>query len=504
MAKTLLTDGRAWLPGGLTSLLIENGRVLGSGTDPLDLESFEDVERIDLGGRTLAPKLIDNHCHILPTGLDLNKPSLSGLTSRAAVLDVLSRAARERPDGWLHAVRYDPTALPEGEALTGADLDAISTTRPILVRYVSGHASVGNRAAFLAANVDQATVDPSGGVYERGPDGRHTGVATEDAHETLTAAMPRPTVDDMTEAILAAGRSMAGYGIGTASDMMTGRFHLLDEIEAYRRAAAEGNPIRVRLWIQWRDVFGRRGIGVERLRELMAGLSEERVAVRGIKIFADGAIGSGTAAIYGRYEGDGQGGAKISSGGLTLGGDKAGQLIYSPERLTTMTTTAHEAGFGVAVHAIGDYATDLVLDAFEATGEPRRHRLEHAMLLSDAQIERLARLDPYVTFQPEFLAHFGHLYRRQLGEERARRLIRARSVIDAGLRVSFSSDRPIVEGDPHVGLRAIVDRPDGGEAVTETEARLGYTAWAADANGDAGALGTLAPGELADWRALDL
>ena len=494
--KTHLVNGRPWRLGAPTSLLIEGGVIVQS--------SPAGAEKVDLGGAILAPKFVDDHCHILPTGLDLRKPSLAGLASRAAVLDRLSDAARDSEPfgGWLLAVGYDPTALPEGDALTGAHLDAISTARPILVRFVSGHASVGNRAAFAAAGVNESTPDPAGGVFERGPEGRLTGVATEDAHERLSAVAPKPTLEEMVAAILAAGESMAAYGIGTASDMMTGRFDLRDEIEAYRLAAERGCAIRTRLYIQWRDVFGPRGIGAPALRELMASLEESRVAVRGVKLFADGAIGSGTAAIYGQYEGSVSGGERISKGGLTLSGDRAGQLIYSPEKLTAMIVEASRAGFSVAVHAIGDYASDLVMDAFEATGEPSRHRLEHAMLLSDAQIERLARLDPFVTFQPEFLAHFGHLYRRQLGDARARTLIRARSVLDAGLRVSLSSDRPIVAGDPRVGIAALLSRPDGGETLTAEEVLCGYTEWAALANGDAGLVGTLAPGERGDWQTL--
>ncbi len=493
-----MTNGGAWTPGGPTSLLIEDGRVV---AHP-DGGSPEGARVVDLGGRTLAPRYVDDHCHVLPTGLDLRKPSLAGVASRGAALDLLAGAAREG-EGWLHAVGYDPTALPEGEGLSGADLDGVSTERPVLVRYVSGHASVANGAALRAAGVDEGTPDPAGGTFERGADGRMTGIVTEDAHERVTSAMPLPSLEEMVAAILAAGESMARYGIGTASDMMTGRFDLRREIEAYRIAAERGCAVRTRLYVQWREVFGRRGIGAAGLREMMAGLDESRVAVRGIKIFADGAIGSGTAAISGRYEGSGAGGATISKGGLTLSGDRAGQLIYAPERLAAMTVEASEAGFPVAVHAIGDYACDLVMDAFEATGCPERHRLEHAMLLSDAQIERLARLNPFVTFQPEFLAHFGHLYRRQLGAARARTLIRVRSVLDAGLRVSLSSDRPIVGGDPAVGIAAIVARPNGGEAMTLGEARRGYTEWGALANGDGGVVGSLAVGEWADWRSLE-
>ncbi|MER3497081.1 MAG: amidohydrolase, partial [Armatimonadota bacterium] len=121
----------------------------------------------------------------------------------------------------------------------------------------------------------------------------------------------------------------------------------------------------------------------------------------------------------------------------------------------------------------------------------------------DEQIERLAKLNPFVTFQPEFLAAFGHLYRRRLGEARARSLMRMRSVLDAGIRVSFSSDRPIVSGDPWLGMRSAVHREDGGEVVTRSQALHAYTEGAAAANGDAGQLGTLVIGARADWQVTD-
>ena len=171
-----------------------------------------------------------------------------------------------------------------------------------------------------------------------------------------------------------------------------------------------------------------------------------------------------------------------------------------------MTKIASDAGYQVAVHAIGDYATDLVMDAFEATGFPAKHRLEHAMILSDAQIERLAGLDCFVTFQPEFLQRFGHVYRRQLGDEIASKLERSRSVLDAGLKLSMSSDRPIVPGDPMDGIRTASNRPEGfdrGENCTLDEAILCYTKAGAEVNGDHALMGSLESGELADFQLRD-
>jgi predicted amidohydrolase YtcJ len=472
-----------------------------------DRQGSADREKeVDLEGRALWPAFIDAHCHILPTGLDLQKLHLGDCAGRAEVLETVWKRHRERPDGWLLAVHYDQTKFPDGEHLTRSELDRISGDRPILLRHSNGHASVANSAALRAAGVDETTPDPPGGTYRRDASGRLDGVLLEMAHEIVSEASPKPTRDEMVEAILLAGERMAALGIGCASDMMTGRFDLLDELDAYRLAAERGCGIRTRLYLQWKPVFGGRRVEPDLLQERIRALPGDRCRVAGVKIFADGAIGSATAAIYGRYTGEAPAGPTIgrrSRPAASAHAETSGQLIYKPERLTQMVETAHEAGHQVAVHAIGDYAVDLVLDAFEATGEPSRHRIEHAMLLSDAQIERLARLNPFVTMQPEFLMRFGHAYRRQLGSERAAKLKRARSVLDAGIRLSFSSDRPIVPGDPRDGISAAVERPEGfdpGEAVPHEEALVAYTAAGAEVNGDGGRMGSLTPGQLADFR----
>ncbi|MEQ1934414.1 MAG: amidohydrolase, partial [Fimbriimonadaceae bacterium] len=365
---------------------------------------------------------------------------------------------------------------------------------PILLRHVNGHASVANTAALSAANVTREAPDPSGGTYVKDSSGELTGVLLEHAHERVTSAAPSPTLDQMVDAILAAGEKMAGFNIGTATDMMTGRYNLPLELEAYRLAAERGNKVRVRLCLQWGEVFRRQEDRSRVLRtdlvELTNGFDKERLKVWGVKIFADGAIGSATAAIYGRFTGS------------DPAGDTDGQLMYSVERLNEMVKMADQAGFCIAIHTIGDRSTDLVMDAYEQTDDPTRHRIEHAMMLSDAQIERMARLGAHVTMQPEFLHRFGHAYKRQLGSERAAKLKRFRSVLDAGIEMSFNSDSPIVLGDPLIGIETACNRPEGfdpAENVTREEATRAYTEMGAIANHDQGLMGTLREGELADF-----
>lgn len=409
---------------------------------------------------------VENHCHILPTGMNLHDLFLGETSSREDVLAlVAARHAELDPVQWLHAVHYDQNRFPDGIHLTRRELDAISAERPILLRHQSGHASVANSAALKAAGIREDEPNPGGGEFVRDEKGWMTGVLLEDAHDRVTQAKPRPTREQMVDMILTACESMAGYGISAACDMMTGFYDLEDELWAYRTASERGCKVTLHLYLQWATVFGPRAMAPERLREHLAQMDPARCRMAGIKIFADGAISAATAATYDPYPNGG-----------------TGQLIYSRERLHGMVKTAHDAGYQVATHAIGDRAVDEVMDAYEAAGDASRHRIEHATMLSDAQIERLARIGCFVTMQPEFLVAFGPSYRRQLGDERTSKLKRYRSALDGGVKLSLSSDRPIVSGDPLIGVRAAAKRPDGfdpSENLTMVEAVDLYSATAA-------------------------
>jgi predicted amidohydrolase YtcJ len=442
---------------------------------------------VDLRQATVLPGFIDAHCHIMPTGFDLFRLNLSECGTHEDVLDRVRDRLDQTPDNdWLLAVHYDQNRFDGIRHMSRDQLDAVSTEKPILLRHVNGHASVANTAALVAAGVTEQTQDPKGGVYVRDATGRLTGVLLERAHEHVSDAAPAPTLEQRTAAAIKAADEMSQFGITCASDMMTGYSDLLEEMEGYWLAAQNGAKVRFRLYLQWSPVFGPRAADASKREELTQSMDAARCKVAGAKIFADGAVSAGTAAIYGEFK----------SGGN-------GNLIYDPERLTKMTVLAHEKGWPVSVHSIGDRATDHVLDAFEATGEPSRHRIEHAMLLSDAQVARLAKAGCHTTMQPEFLARLGHAYMRQLDTERASKIKRARSCLDAGIRMSFNSDRPIVLGDPWVGIHTATNRPEGfdpAENVTPDEAIDLYTRGGADANGDLGEMGELKTGQHADFQ----
>ncbi len=490
--RKLYTNFRWWRTGAPEYMAVSDGLV--EFREEGVFSGDFDGEVIDLGGQFMMPSFIDCHCHILPTGQDLLKPQLGSCNTRNDVLDALRDYERTlEPGKWLLAVHYDQTKFPDGVHLTRSELDQISSVRPILLRHVSGHAGVANSPALTAANVDESVIDPEGGVFERDASGRLNGVLLEDANNNVSGFIPEPTQEELVEAILRAGKKMASMGIATASDMLTGKHEIVTEIEAYRIASERGCKIRLRLYAIWSKVFGGRGIGAERLRELNAKMDHDLCRINGIKIFSDGAIGSATAAIYGKY----------ASAEKPQHETWSGQLIYEPSKLKEMVRIADSAGFPVSIHAIGDYATDLVMDAYEATPDPSIHRIEHAMILSDAQIQRMKNLGITCTMQPEFLKRFGHAYLRQLGAEKASHLKRMRSILDAEIPLAFSSDMPIVAGNPMDGIRTAVHRPAGfdpAEAITPEEAIYAYTQASADANDDGERMGSLLPGQLADFR----
>lgn len=419
-----------------------------------------ETERVSLGGATVRPAFCDAHCHVIPSGLDLLRLNLAGIHSRSAMLDAIRDAVREVPAGeWLRAVQYDQNGFPDQAHLTVEELDSVSTEVPILLRHRSGHASVANSLVLKAAGFSAS--DPADPEVYRSADGRLSGLLLEGAHEKATNAAPKPSSTALTEAVERSAASMNAYGITAACEMMLGCIDAHRELDAYLAAWERGTALEVSLWVQYDSVYHHpEGSAlIERLKGLPVGRG---VVFGGIKLFSDGAISAATAALREPYASTGE----------------RGLLIYQPEELKRRVAQATGDGFSVAIHAIGDRAADVTMDAFEASGNPERHRLEHAMLLDDDQIQRLSRLGCGVTIQPEFLARFGEAYRNQLGADRAAKLHRYGSLHRAGVALALSSDRPIVSGDPQIGLEAAIKRPAGfdpAEALDASVAWAGYT-----------------------------
>jgi predicted amidohydrolase YtcJ len=456
----------------------DDGRVTYMGVDA----PFADDE-VDLEGGWLMPGFVDCHCHIMPSGFDLLRLNLSACDTKESVLEAVREACASTADGeWLLANHYDQNRFPDGEHLIAKEIDAVAPDTPVILRHSSGHACATNSPALNLAGITENSDDPRGGVIMRA-NGRPTGVLLENAIELAYRAAPRPTREEMSNAVVAATKSMSGFGITSAADMMSGHLGLEDELWAYRNAIECGAPLRMRLYVQWSEVFKNK-ISAQELQEALRPIPEELLAIRGVKLFADGAIGAGTAAMHEEY----------------LTGGK-GSFIYPPDELERRVLLADRAGYPIAIHSIGDRCTELVLDCYEKCADPSRHRIEHVMVLTDEQIARIKNVGCKVTLQPEFLHSFEQTYKRQLGDDRYLRLKRARSLDAAGVPIGFSSDRPIVPGDPRTGIQMAVNRDQ--EAISFERAVELYTFGAAEVDGDGELFGRLNIRHKADFVLFD-
>ncbi len=501
MAENLLTNVTIYTMDDsqpvANALVWRDERILAVG-EAEDLRArYPGAHRIDGGGLFVTPGFNDCHCHILAYGLDLSVANLS--PERApdipSLLEQLRRWAQASPDApWIVGSFYDQNRMAERAHPTRADLDRVSAEKPVLIHHTSKHGAVVNSVALRLAGITRETPDPPGGTIVRNEHGEPTGVLLESAVELVTRHQPAPSHAQKVKAVHLAAQAMAEKGITSASDASAGWGDLQGEISAYTQAVNEGAPLRVTLMIL-ASALQRDGRWTTP-QEIQTGSEGVRTGI--VKLFADGALTTRTAALKEPF---------VDTG-------TTGLLLASEHELREAVLGAHQAGWQMATHAIGDRAIKVVLNLYEQalSESPRadcRHRIEHCMLLDDGLISRLRALEVVAVLQPEFIGRLGDAYRYGLGEERASRLNRVRSLLGSGVPVAFSSDCPVVLGDPLAGIRSAMERktPLGvvlnhNERVDAMTAIRLYTRGSAFAVRDEEQAGSLTPGKRADLAVL--
>lgn len=478
-----------WEPVPLVeALVVEEGHILGVGSREELKARYPGAKRIWLEGGAVVPAFNDCHCHILSLGLDLGKADLRECRSIPEIQAKLREWAQQHPEApWILGRAYDPHRLEERRHPTRYELDAVSTERPIYVHHVSKHGAVVNSVALKRAGITRETPDPQGGIIERGPGGEPTGVLAESAMGLVSKQIPKPTEEEMVAAIERAAHEMARRGILAASDAGTGWLHLESEWRAYARALERGAPLRITLMPLF-EAAERTGWLTQ--RQTIPSLHPD-LRMGAIKLFADGAFTLRTAALREPYE-DTQ---------------TTGRLMGEPEELFQRILAVHRNGWQCAVHAIGDRAIDVVLEGYQLAQkeQPRaqpRHRIEHCMLMHEDSLQKMHELGVVAVTQPEFLWWLGPTYQKGLGK-RAEYLMPYQRWLKSGIKVAFSSDQPVVPGDPILGWRSAVTRRSQEGSLFGAEERLDpltalhlFTVGGAYATFDE-EIGQLAPGKRA-------
>jgi predicted amidohydrolase YtcJ len=468
------------------------------------------VRVIDLGGATLVPGFHDAHNHVAFFGMSLREvPLASPPVERIGdIVDAIAaRAAVQPPGTWVVGSGYDQNKLAERRHPTREELDRAAPEHLVWLRHTSGHMSVVNSRVLGKIGIETMHV-PEGGVVERGPSGAPTGLLQEQAQALVRDLVYPYPVDDVADAIGRATEHYLREGITACQEAgvgggLVGRSPL--EIAAYQKARDEGRlRVRVTLMVSAESLHdlghaNADGDGYGLDLGIRTGLGDDWLRIGPVKVFADGSLVGRTAAMFDDFAND---------------PGNRGYFQTSVERLRQIITRAHRAGWQVATHAIGDRAVATVVDIYEkALGAwPRadhRHRIEHCGVTRPEDVRRLATLGVIPVPQGRFANEIGDGMLEALGPGRAGWCYRQKSFLDAGLTVPGSSDRPVVRGAPLLGIHDMVNqrtasgRPfNPGEALTPLEALRAYTLGSAWAAFRERALGSIAPGKLADFTLL--
>ncbi|MCL7416390.1 MAG: amidohydrolase [Halalkalicoccus sp.] len=453
------------------AIAIRDGRVIRVGPG-YEIDFLEGVEThvIDCEGRVVLPGFVDAHTHMETLGRYLVYADLSGASGPAECIERLRESADNGGgnEGWILGFGYDESAWDEAGYLTSEDLDEVSDSRPVAAFREDMHVASLNAVARERYEGEMPESDVQG-----------AGVIVEEAVDTIYEAIA-PDPEETRELLVAAQEFANARGVTAIHDMVRNSH----APQVYRELDS-GNELSIRVRINyWSDHF-------EAVSEagLRTNHGSEFVRTGAIKTYTDGSFGGRTAKLTEPY----------------ADGDGTGQWVVPPEELRDLVEQTSDDGFQLSAHAIGDDAIGEVLNAFEATDDPNgaRHRIEHAELLSDHQIERFADSGIVASVQPNFLkwAGEGGLYADRLGDERRTRTNRYRDLLDAGANLAFGSDcMPL---DPLLGVHHAVNAPAPGQRLSVTEALRAYTSGAAYAGFDEHRLGTVEVGKSADLVVLE-
>ena len=442
---------------------------------------------IDLAGAAAFPGFVDSHVHLTEVGLRAMTLDLVGCASIGELQSRLRAWALRQPAGPIIGDGWIETHWPEHRFPTRADLDAVVSDRPVYLSRADGHAAVANSSALAFAGVTASTPNPAGGEILRDARGEATGMFVDNAKALVRDRLPRPSAAIKREALVGADALYRSRG-------WTGGHHMSvdqDSLDA-ERALAKAGTLGLRV-----DNYMDLDFAAEVLAEGPSVDPSGKVRLRGIKLYADGALGSRGAALLAPYS------DRPESTGL---------LLTPHAVVVDAMQKAKAAGAQVAVHAIGDRGNRLTLDAMtEVLGAghtDRRWRIEHAQILSPADLPRLAAMGVIASMQPSHA--IGDLYfaPARLGPDRLKGAYAWKSLLDSGAVVCAGTDAPVEKGDPLIEFYAAVYRhsldgfagPDWGldEVVSRAQALHMLTAAPAYAVGREAELGTLEAGKRAD------
>ena len=449
----------------------------------------------DLQGKFIFPGFIDAHAHLKGIGYREMNLNLQGANSLKEMLTQVEIYANKLEQGkWVVGRGWIEKKWPEARFPTIQELDMISPDKPMALERADGHAIIVNSLALEMANITGETPDPVGGKIDKDVNGKPNGVLIDKASLLVESIIPKRTREDEKQALrLGLDRTaMMGWTQLQDAGSPLSDYEILKEIKE-----EEGLPVRIHMYIS---------DGEDALKFINTGpyFDEDHYLIsRGVKLYADGAIGSRGAAFFEKYDDY----------------ETKGLVIFQKEETMPKLIKSLVNGIQIQTHAIGDLANSITLDWYEEAFnsvklenrliENPRWRIEHAQnILPEDQI-RYSDLDVIASMQPSHAIGDLHFAHKRLGEQRLDNAYTWRNLIDLGVTIAGGSDAPVEIGDPRIEFKAAVSRKDLDgfykdywnieQSVSREEALYMFTKWASYSVFEEDVKGTIEVGKLADF-----
>ena len=492
---TLLDDGSL---AEFESIAVQNGRVLQTGSSEEITNNYPDFDTINGNGHTLLPGLIDAHAHVMGLGIRELDVNVAGIHSLEETLETVQAFAQENPGReWITGRGWNQVLWEENEFPTAADLDRVIPDRPVYLTRVDGHAAWVNTKAMELAGIDRDTPDLQGGVILRDDDGEATGILVDTVMRYVREVIPERTDEDYEQALELALAEMAKYGITSVHDARTDLY----EWQLYKKFTDE-ERLLTRIYAM---IAGTGGTFDELAADgPIESYGNDILALRSVKISADGALGSRGAALLEDYHDD---------------PGNRGLLFYDQEELNEMVLKGASQGFQMNIHAIGDAANRQVLNSFDYIYDELkdqtalRHRIEHAQVVALEDIPRFKELEIIASMQPTHATSDMNMAEDRVGSDRIEGAYAWQTFLNQGTVIAGGSDFPVEDVNPFYGLYSAVTRkdhdgmPPGGwyseQRMSRVEALRAFTVDAAYAAHQEDVIGTLEPGKWADFILID-
>lgn len=488
-ASKILTNAVVWTgvdaQPWANTIVIDNDRIVAVGDEAL-ASQYNAGQVIDAVGNMILPGFIDNHVHFMDGSSSLASVQTIDATTEQQFANIIMDYAKTMPNGeWMLGGIWDHEKW--GGTLPHKDwIDEGTEDNPIFLYRTDGHIGFVNSKALELAGVTKDTPDPEGGVIVRDADGEPTGTLIDTAMYLVSRIYPAPS-DDRIDVIFDTGIQEAlENGVTQVHSIDMG---VWDNLPIFKRAKEQE---RLKIRVNYYTHISKR----HELAKMIdsEGKGDNWLRFGGVKVMADGALGSGTAWFYEPFSDE---------------PDNSGFPIRPMDELKTILQESHDYGFQLAIHAIGDKANDEVLSIIDEIGaKDNRPRIEHAQHLKKHALERFKELNVTAAAHPYHVYDDGRFAEGRIGKERLSEIYSFRSLMDAGVNVSFGSDWFVSPMRPLLGIYVATTRhtadgknPTGWipeEKVTVEQAVKAYTtnnAWIGNQEND---LGTIEAGKLAD------